>query len=138
MDCWGGAFKGMWSVFCRHVVKHIEIICSMFVEEYGGISYLCVLLRTPQYAWRMLLRRGCCSGKEEYLKLTVVDLHALGSTVYHIWRNRNALKYEDQLIQKIKWDWEVWVHLMCKGKFRMTKGHVDICYGWGIYPNMLV
>jgi hypothetical protein len=63
----------------------------MFIAEYGGISYLCVLLRTPQYALRMLLRRGCCSGKEEYLKLTLVDLHALGSTVYHIWRNRNAL-----------------------------------------------
>jgi hypothetical protein len=94
-------------VFFVGMLLNIEIICSLFVAEYGGISYLCVLLRTPQFAGRMLLRRGCCSGKDECLKLTLCRL-VLGSTVYHIWRNRNALKHdyhplsEDQLMQTIK------------------------------------
>ena len=129
---WG--FQGdVKCVFCRNVVEvrdHlflVVVIVGQNMEEY----YVCVLLRTPPICWEDVVEEGLLQWKKIAFKAYTCRL-ALGSTVYHLWQNRNALKYdnhplsEDQLIQKIKW--EVRVRLMGKGKFRKTKGNVDICY----------
>lgn len=136
---WG--FQG--DVKCdRHVEdrNHFCLGNSQSWRIWINITSLCTV-KDPPICLEDVVEEGLLQWKRRVFKAYTCRL-ALGSTVYHIWRNRNALKYDNhplfeyQLLQKIKWD--VRVRLMGKGKLRKTKGNVDICYRWGIDPNILV
>ena len=58
------------------------------------------------------------------------------STIYNIWRNRNALRHnnnlytKEKLIQHIRW--EVRILFITKGRFKKTRRNYILCNTWGI------
>jgi hypothetical protein len=47
------------------------------------------------------------------------------STIYNIWRNRNALRHNNNLIQHIRW--EARIRFAIKGRFKKTRGNGILC-----------
>jgi superfamily II helicase len=91
--------------------------------------------------WDDVILEGLQNWRRKVFKAHVCRL-AFGANVYHIWRNRNALRHrnnplsEEQLLQKIKGD--VRCRVMGKGKFKRTKGNESICCNWGIDVQILI
>jgi hypothetical protein len=65
-------------------------------------------LEDPPTCWEDVIE-GVQHWRKKILKAYVCRL-ALGSTVYHMWKNRNEIKYdthpssEDHILQRIKWE----------------------------------
>ncbi|GLT52885.1 hypothetical protein SLA2020_261960 [Shorea laevis] len=98
-------------------------------------------LDDPPTCWEDVIEEGMQHWRKKILKAYVCRL-ALGSTVYHIWKNRNELKHgthplsEDHIIQRIKW--EVRSGVISKGSFKKTRGNETICCRWRIDIRILV
>ena len=59
--------------------------------------------------------------------------NVLGS-VYHLWRQRNYLKFGNQIKTKEKllqsFTWEIRDRIMARGKFNKTQGNIELCRSW--------
>lgn len=62
--------------------------------------------------------------------------------VYHLWRQRNDVKFgnmlilEEKMVQRISW--EVRSRIMWKGKFKSSGENVALCANWDIPIRVLI
>jgi hypothetical protein len=90
---------------------------------------LCGVLNPPT-CWDDVVSLGLNEWRGKTMKAYICWL-VFGSSIYTIWRTRNALRLgnnpstEEKLLQHIKW--EVKIRFTTKGKFRKTHGNVILC-----------
>jgi len=134
--CWGfqGDVKG---VFCRHGIEdkdHLFFSCGFSSRIWYHVIELCCVLNPP-ICWDVVVSLGLQEWMGKTMK-AYLCWSVFGSTIYNIWRNRNALRHgnnpwsEDKLLQQIKW--EVKIRFISQGKFKKTCGNDILCSSWGI------
>jgi hypothetical protein len=95
---------------------------------------LCSMLNPPT-CWEDVVFLGLKEWKGKTMKAYLCRL-VFASIIYNIWRNRNALRHnnnpctEEKLIQRIRW--EVRIRYTTKGRFKKTRGNDILCNTWGI------
>jgi len=96
-------------MFCRSGVEdrdHLFLFCSYSRRKWRSIMQLCGMARPP-ICWDNVILEGLQNWRRKVFKAHVCRL-ACGGNVYHIWRNRNALRHSnnplsgEQLLQKKK------------------------------------
>jgi hypothetical protein len=90
---------------------------------------LCSVLNPPT-CWEYVVSLGLEEWNGKTMKVYLWRL-VFASTIYNIWRNRNALRHnnnpciEEKLIQRIRW--EVRIQFTMKGRFKKTRGNDILC-----------
>jgi hypothetical protein len=77
---------------------------------------------TPPTAWEVVVQLGVDTWKGKPLMTSLCRL-GLGSSVYHIWRNRNAVKHgsypkTEKILSSVFW--EIRTRILGKGRFKRT------------------
>jgi hypothetical protein len=100
------------------------------------------LIDDPLTAWDDILKWGIKELKSRKLKAVLCNLSWDATVpVYHLWSQRNDLKFGNQLKRGEKMvkiiSSEITARIMARGKFNRTQENLVLCRSWGIPENVL-